>query len=53
MGWFEKACEELEVALENDEITNEQYKSEMRELRQELNEEVLDAAESAYNDVMG
>ncbi len=53
MHWYDRAEEELEDQLERGEITNAEFRSEMRELRSELQGQAEDAAEEAYNDTMG
>lgn len=53
MDWFDKAAEELESELESGNITPEEFRFEMSNLRAELREHASEAAESAFNDVMG
>jgi len=51
--WFDKAEAELEDALRNGEITDEEFRKEMRNLQDELQGQAEEAAEQAYNDFMG
>jgi len=51
--WYEKAEDELCDALNNGEITEAEFNREMRALADELRGMAEEAAEGAYNDVMG
>lgn len=53
MDWFDREVDKLEKLLDNDEITYEEFKAEMRELNNERQAEAEEAAKNAYNDVMG
>lgn len=53
MDWFDRAAEELEDQLERGELTAEEHKQEMRELKRELESQASEAAGDAYNDIMG
>ena len=52
-GWYDKACEELDTALERGDLTYDQHKAEMRLLNEDLRSEAEEAAHHAYDDVMG
>lgn len=51
--WFEREEELLVDAVNNGEISEAEYRKEIRYLRDSLRDEAEEAAESAYNDVMG
>ncbi len=51
--WYERAEQELCDALNNCEITEAEFNREMRALADELRGMAEEAAEGAYNDVMG
>lgn len=51
--WFDKAEAELEESLANGEITDKEFRDEMRNLRAELEGQAQEAAEQAYNDTIG
>jgi len=53
MRWYDNAAERLEKALDNDEISDEEFREEMRGLNEELRQAASDAAEEVYNDTMG
>lgn len=53
MDWFDRAVEELERALDNGEITQKEFDSQMRDLRSELRASAEEAADNAYKDAMG
>lgn len=48
MGPFDRAADQIEKAYENEEMTDKEYREELRGLR----EEQRDAAQDAYDDVM-
>lgn len=47
MNWYDKACEQLDEALNNGEITQKEYREQMRDLREELRAGAEEAAEQA------
>jgi molecular chaperone GrpE (heat shock protein) len=51
--WVDKAEHELEEALANGEMSEKEFREEMRNIHAEHEQEAQDAAEQAYNDVMG
>jgi len=51
--WYDKAEDRLEKELENGEITDKEYKQQMRDLNAELRGQAEEEAEQAFNDVMG
>lgn len=53
MDWFEREEDVLCEQLNNGEITKAEFDREMRELRWAVRAEAEEAAEAAYNDVMG
>ena len=53
MDAFEREEQMLEDQLANGEISNEEFNSEMRELRRDYMGAAQEAAERAYNDEMG
>lgn len=53
MDAFEREEQMLEEQLANGEISNEEFNDEMRELQRDYRGAAQEAAESAYNDVMG
>lgn len=48
--WFDKAVEELETDLENGLMTQEEFRTAMRDLNAELRDARAEAAHDAYND---
>lgn len=53
MIWYDKAVEQLEDDLDNGLISNDEFRSQMRDLNDELRGSAEEAAEQAYNDTMG
>lgn len=53
MDWFEKAEANLCDQLNRGEITQKEFDSEWRSLRDEARSGAEEAAESAYNDYIG
>ena len=53
MDWFDREAQALCDALDNGEITEKEFNSEMRDMRSELQQQAEDAGEEAYNDRMG
>lgn len=51
--WYDQACERLEKSLDNEEISDEEFREEMRGLNEELRQDALDDAEEAYKNTMG
>ena len=51
--WFEREEAALEEALDRGEITYEEFQKEIREMRRELEMQAQEAADEAYNNVMG
>ncbi len=51
--WIDKAEKQIEDDFENGEITDKEYKEQMRDAHAEHEQEAHDAAEQAYNDVIG
>jgi len=51
--WYDNAVEILEKSLDNEEITYEEFRAEMKDLNEELEQSAHDAAEEAYKDIMG
>lgn len=43
----------LEKALKNGEITEAEFREEMRQLQMDMEQQAEETAEQAYNDVMG
>jgi hypothetical protein len=48
--WYDKAYEELELMLDNGDLTEDQFKEEVRHLKQELNESIMDSEDLSYDD---
>ena len=53
MTWFEKAEIELEESYERGEISAQELRDGLRDLRDEMRGAAEEAAENAYNDAMG
>ena len=53
MDPLDRAVRRLEEALERGELTDKEYREEMRALQDEQRGRAEEAAESAYRDVMG
>jgi len=51
--WVDRAEKQVEESLENGEISDKEYKEQMRDIHAEHEQEGQDAAEQAYNDTMG
>ena len=51
--WYDNAVEELEDSLDKSEISNEDFRNEMRELNQELQSAADEVAEAAREDYYG
>jgi len=51
--WVDKAEKQLEEELENGEISDKEFREQMKDVYAEYEQEGQDAAEQAYNDVMG
>jgi formiminotetrahydrofolate cyclodeaminase len=51
--WFEREEERLVDAVNDGEISEQDFRKEMRYLRDELQRQAEEAAERAYDDVMG
>ena len=53
MDWYDKAEKELVEAFNNGEISKSEFQREMRQLNAEPRDQAHQAADEAYNDVMG
>ena len=53
LHWVDKAEQQLEKELENGEISDKEFREQMRDVHAEHEQEAHDAAEQAYNDTMG
>lgn len=51
--WYERAEDEIDQQLSDGLIDQKEYQRQMRDLRAEMQGEAEEAAQSAYNDVMG
>lgn len=51
--WYDKAEEQLEKELDNEEITYKEYLEQMRDLNDELRGQAEEEAEQAYNNITG
>jgi hypothetical protein len=51
--WFDIACQALDEALEMGDISYDEYRKSMNDLRDELRCKAMEDAERAYNDTMG
>jgi hypothetical protein len=52
-SWFDRAEKEIEDQYHAGELTLKEYNRAMNDLRRELQQEAYDAADQAYQDVMG
>lgn len=53
MGWFEREEDRLVDAVNNGEITEQDFRAEMRDLNAALRDEAEEAAERARDEVLG
>ncbi len=52
-GWYERAEDELVRQVNDGEISEAAFRAEMRDIRDAIRQEAEEAAEAAYDDVMG